>query len=41
MSDGKSKNAYVIQKNTDKYWLSGDSVYLINPPNEKYLIKKE
>lgn len=41
MSDGKNKNAYVIQKNTDKYWLSGDSVYLINPPNEKYLIEKE
>lgn len=31
---------YIIKKNNGNYYLAGNSVYLLNPPNENYILKK-
>lgn len=40
LNDENNNQEYIIQKNGKDYWLSGKSAYLINPPNEKYLLRK-
>ncbi|AZA87450.1 hypothetical protein EG349_11935 [Chryseobacterium shandongense] len=40
LNDEDNNQEYIIQKKGKDYWLSGKSAYLINPPNEKYLLRK-
>jgi hypothetical protein len=31
---------YIIGKIDGKYYLMGNTIYMLNPPNDKYLLKK-
>lgn len=36
----KSNKDYVLLKSRDQFFISGDEIYMLNPPNDKYTLKK-